>query len=55
MNAAIPPIAYAPRRWHVFTSSSVYARRNGAVIVTAARSGSTIAGSSRKFLMMLNR
>ena len=23
MNAAIPPIAWAPRRWQVFTSSSV--------------------------------
>ena len=51
----MPPIANAPRRWQVATSSSVYARMNGAVIVTAARSGSTIAGLSRKYLMMLNR
>ena len=35
MKAAMPPIAKAPRRWQVFTSSSVYARMNGTVIVTA--------------------
>ena len=38
MNAAMPPIACAPRRWQVATSSSVYARMNGTVIVTCARS-----------------
>ena len=30
----MPPIACAPRRWQVRTSSSVYARMNGTVIVT---------------------
>ena len=40
MNAAIPPIAKAPRLWHVFTSNSVYARMNGAVIEIEFRSGS---------------
>ena len=29
MNAAMPPIACAPRLWHVFTSSSAYERMNG--------------------------
>src|SRR3954452_16629059 len=41
MNAAMPPIACASRAWQVCTSSSVYARMNGTVIVTCARSGST--------------
>ena len=41
MNALMPPIAKAPRLWQVFTSSSVYARMNGTVIVTSLRSGST--------------
>ena len=55
MNAAIPPIAWAPRRWHVWTSRSVYARMNGTVIVSWARSGVEMAGSVRNFLMALNR
>ena len=46
MNAAMPPMACAPRRWHVRTSSSVYARMNGTVMVSRRRSGST-APSSR--------
>ena len=55
MNAAIPPIACAPRLWQVRTSSSVYARMNGAVIVTALRSGSRNSRPRvRNFLMMLN-
>ena len=37
----MPPIACASCRWHDRTSSSVYARMNGTVIVTCARSGST--------------
>jgi hypothetical protein len=41
MNAAMPPIACAPRRWHDRTSSSVYACMNGTAIVTSPRSGST--------------
>ena len=49
MNAAMPPIACAPRSWHVLTSSCVYARMNGTVIVTCARSGS----SAPVFLMQL--
>ena len=53
MNAAMPPIACAPRRWQVLTSSSVYARMNGTVIVTSGRSGSTNSGRSRNFLMTL--
>ncbi len=52
MTAAIPPIACAPRRWHVATSSSVYARMKGTVIVTAERSGSTNSGRVRKRLMV---
>ena len=56
MNAAMPPMANAPCSWHVRTSSSVYARMNGAVIATDARSGRTKSGpASRKYLMMLNR
>ncbi len=56
MNAAIPPIANAPRRWQVFTSSCAYARMNGAAIVTEFRSGSTKAApESRKYLITLNR
>ena len=56
MNAAIPPIANAPRLWQVATSSSEYARMNGAVIVTAARSGSTNVGTGvAEVLMMENR
>src|SRR6059036_1093820 len=54
-NAAMPPIAWAPRRWHVFTRSSVYARMNGTVIVSCARSGSTKSVRARSVLMMLNR
>ncbi len=56
MNALMPPIACAPRRWHVCTSSSVYARMNGAVMVTCARSGSTYESPRvRKALMTENR
>jgi hypothetical protein len=51
--AAMPPIACAPRRWQVFTSSWVYARMLGWVIVTCERSGMTAAGSSRRALMVL--
>ena len=51
MNAAMPPIACAPRLWHVWTRSSVYARMNGTVIVTCARSGRTNSGRSRNFLI----
>ena len=50
MNAAIPPIACAPRRWHVRTSRSVYARMNGTVIVSWARSGSDQVGSRPELL-----
>jgi hypothetical protein len=53
MNAAIPPMAWAPRRWHVFTRSSVYALMNGTVIVTSPRSGSTKSLRWRNFLMAL--
>ena len=52
MNAAMPPIACAPRRWHERTSSSVYARMNGTVIVTWTRSGST-QSRARNFLIAL--
>ena len=55
MNAAIPPIACAPRRWQVRTSSSVYARMNGTVMVSWARSGTASSGHPRSFLMPLNR
>ncbi len=56
MNAAIPPIANAPRRWQVRTIRSAYAFIIGAAIVTALRSGRVKDGpASRKFLMMLNR
>ena len=53
MNAAMPPIACAPRRWHDRTSSSVYARMNGTVIVTCTRSGSTQSSRDRNFLITL--
>ena len=52
MKAAMPPIACAPRPWQERTSSSVYARMNGTVIVTWARSGST-QSRARNFLMAL--
>ena len=51
MNGAIPPIACAPRRWQVFTSSSVYARMNGTVIVTCCRSGRIRSVRVRSFLI----
>ena len=51
MSADMPPIAWAPRRWQVAASSSVYARMNGTVMVTSARSGRTISGRSGKHLM----
>jgi len=53
MKAAMPPMACAPRRWQVCTSSSVYARMNGTVIVTWARSGRTNSARVRNFLMTL--
>ena len=52
---ALPPMACAPRRWQVRTSSSVYARMNGRVIVSCDRSGDSSAGSLRNRLMTLNR
>ena len=39
-NAAMPPMACAPRAWQVLTSRFAYAAMNGEVIVTALRSGS---------------
>jgi hypothetical protein len=54
MNAAMPPIAWAPRRWQVWTKSSVYARMNGWVIVSCARSGRIVTFGPRNFLMQLN-
>ena len=50
-KAAMPPMAWAPRSWQVLTSSSVYARMNGTVMVMVVRSGMTRLGSSAKFLM----
>ena len=44
-----------PRRWQVRTSSSVYARMNGVVIVSWARSGRIRSGRPRNVLMQLNR
>ena len=55
MNAAIPPIAKAPRLWQVCTSRSAYACIIGAFMVIALRSGRVNPSASRKFLMMLNR
>jgi hypothetical protein len=52
ISAAIPPIANAPRAWHVLTSSSEYACMNGTVILTSSRSGSTNSGRSRKHLII---
>ncbi|MNN92658.1 hypothetical protein D3C81_2109710 [compost metagenome] len=49
--AAMPPIACAPRRWQVRISSSEYAFRNGWVMVTWPRSGSTLSAWRRKVLM----
>ncbi len=51
----MPPIACAPRAWQVFTSSSVYARMNGVVIVSWERSGSARSGRERNFLMLEKR
>jgi hypothetical protein len=53
MYAAMPPMAWAPRRWHVRISSSVYARMNGTVMVTWARSGNRKSGQRRNFLVAL--
>ena len=52
MKADIPPMAWAPRVWQVFTSNSVYARMNGTVIVIWMRSGST-QSRARNFLIAL--
>ena len=46
-----PPMAWAPRRWQVATSSSTYDARNGRVMVTCDRSGNTHSGWLRNFLM----
>jgi Tfp pilus assembly protein PilV len=43
--------AGALRRWQVFTSDSAYARMNGAVIVTCARSARQKSLLTRNFLM----
>ena len=51
-NAAMPPMAWAPRRWQVLTSSSVYARMNGTVMVTAVRSGRTLSSRVWKHLII---
>ena len=56
MNAAMPPIAKAPRRWQVghqqLGVGAHHRRRHG----DRARSGSTNAGpASRKYLITLNR
>ena len=48
----MPPIACAPRAVAGRTSSSVYARMNGTVIVTCTRSGST-QSRVRNFLIAL--
>ena len=53
MNAAMPPIAWAPRRWQVRTSSSVYARMNGTVIVHLGPVRQDESSRWPKFLMML--
>ncbi len=54
MNAAMPPIAWAPRLWQVRTINSVYARIIGTVIVTCERSGQRKSGSWWNFLIALN-
>ena len=51
-NAAMPPMAWAPRAWQVLTSRSAYAAMNGEVMVTALRSGSRWSAESAKFLIM---
>jgi hypothetical protein len=51
-NAAIPPIAWAPRAWQLLTSRLAYAAMNGDVMVTWLRSGSRWSSSSAKFLIM---
>ena len=54
MNAAMPPIAWAPRLWQVRTINSVYARIIVTVIVTCERSGQRESGSWWNFLIALN-
>ena len=51
--AAMPPIAWQPRAWHVLISRRTYASMNGVVIETSARLGSTLDGWLRNFLMKL--
>ena len=50
-NAAIPPIAWAPRAWQVLTSSSVYARMKGNVMVIWS-GRAAVAVLSAKFLII---
>ncbi len=51
MKAAMPPIAWAPRRWQARTSICVYARMKGTAIVTWERSGRIASSRSRSFLI----
>ena len=46
----MPPMACAPRLWHERTSSSVYARMNGTVIVTCDPVGQHELGSVAELL-----
>ena len=52
--AAMPPIAWQPRAWHVRMSRRTYASMNGLVIVTSPRLGSTLSARLRNFLMNEN-
>jgi hypothetical protein len=53
--AAMPPIACAPRAWHVRTTSCVYARMKGCSMVSVARSGKRRLGSARSVFIAENR
>ena len=52
--AAMPPMAWTPRRWQVRMRSCTYARRKPLSIVRSARSGKTCLGSARKRLIVEN-
>ena len=47
----MPPMAWAPRAWQVFTTRSLYASMNGTVIVTSERSGVRNSARVRKRLI----
>jgi hypothetical protein len=53
--AAMPPIAWAPRRWQVRIKRREYAVRNGVAIVSCSRSGKWTRSTSWYCFRKLNR